>query len=154
MRAQESPQRARQKPWARDESLSKAGRTVYNWLPIFGETTDQVLEWHWRNGVPLYPVYVPKYHHDGTLGGYLRRFSCRVCILATDPDVREIHTHDREAFDTVNGLEQQTGFTMTPGRSLIQIANAQKEGTSPLRLDSSTQVAMRCRQFDRMFVRR
>ncbi len=59
MRAQESPQRARQQSWVRDESLSKAGRTVYNWLPIFAETTDQVLEWHWRNGVPLHPVYVP-----------------------------------------------------------------------------------------------
>ena len=72
MRAEESTQRARQIPWTLDEGMSKNGRTVYNWLPIFGETTEQVLAWHWQNGVPLHPVYVPEYHKDGTQGGYLR----------------------------------------------------------------------------------
>lgn len=53
MRAQESAQRARQEPWSQDESLSKAGRTVFNWLPIFTETTEDVLNWHCRNEVSL-----------------------------------------------------------------------------------------------------
>ena len=65
MRAEESAQRARQSPWMRDAEMSKNGRTVYNWLPIFEETTDQVLTWHWQNAVPLHPVYVPEYHRDG-----------------------------------------------------------------------------------------
>ena len=124
MRAEESPQRARQIPWKHDRELNKNGRTVYNWLPIFEETTEQVLTWHWQNAVPLHPVYVPEYHHDGTVGGYLRRFSCRVCIFATDHDVRMIHQHDREAFDQVSALERETGFTMKSGRSLIQIVSA------------------------------
>jgi len=124
MRAQESAQRARQEPWSRDDGLSKAGRAVYNWLPIFHETTDEVLSWHWRNGVPLHPVYVPEYHRDGTEGGYLRRRSCRVCIFASDHDLRQIYVHDREAFDEVSNLEAETGFTMKPGRSLIQIVSA------------------------------
>ena len=124
MRADESPQRARQIPWKHDRELSKNGRTVYNWLPIFEETTEQVLTWHWQKAVPLHPVYVPEYHHDGTVGGYLRRFSCRVCIFATDHDLRMIHQHDREAFNIVSALEQDIGFTMRSGRSLVQIVSA------------------------------
>ena len=123
MRAEESAQRARQSPWTLDQAMSKNGRTVYNWLPIFGETTEQVLAWHWRSGVPLHPVYIPEYHRDGTKGGYLRRFSCRVCIFATDHDVRMIHQHDREAFDQISALESEIGFTMKPGRSLVQIVS-------------------------------
>lgn len=123
MRAEESPQRARQLPWKQDVELSKNGRTVYNWLPLFEETTEQVLAWHWQNAVPLHPVYVPEYHQDGTAGGYLRRFSCRVCIFATDHDLRMIHQHDREAFDKVSALEQDIGFTMRSGRSLVQIVS-------------------------------
>ena len=123
MRGQESSQRAKQPQWSQDDSLSKAGRTVYNWLPIFDETMDDVLKWHWQNSVPIHPVYVPEYHRDGTAGGYLRRFSCRVCIFASDHDLRMIHQHDREAFDLVSGLEQQSGFTMRAGRSLIQIVS-------------------------------
>lgn len=124
LRAEESSQRARQAPWSRDEALTTAGRTVYHWLPIFEETRDDVLRWHWMNGVPLHPVYVPEYHRDGTNGGYLRRFSCRVCIFASDEDIRRTFAHDREAFDLVSALEEETGFTMKAGKSLVQIASS------------------------------
>ncbi len=60
-------------------------------------------------------------HRDGTSGGYLRRFSCRGCIFATDHDLRMIHEDGREAFDPVSELEQQSCFTMKAGRTLIQI---------------------------------
>ncbi len=130
MRAEESPQRARQDPWKQDTDMSKSGRTVYNWLPIFEETTEQVLAWHWQNAVPLHPMYMPEYHQDGTTGGYLRRFSCRVCIFATDHDLRMIHEHDREAFDQVSALEQEMGFTMKSGRSLVQIVSVPGTSTS------------------------
>ena len=137
MRAQESAQRARQASWFRDENLSRAGRTVFNWLPVFEETAQDVLNWHWNNAVPLHPVYVPEYHRDGTTGGYLRRFSCRVCIFATDSDLRMIHQHDREAFELVSDLEQQSGFTMKAGRSLVQIVSqpqVMSKGTKQLDL--------------------
>ena len=105
------------------ETKTRAGRTVFNWLPIFEEKTQDVLNWHWQNAVPLHPVYVPEYHRDGTTGGYLHRFSCRVCIFATDQDLRMIYQHDREAFYLVSDLEQQSGFTMKAGRSLVQIVS-------------------------------
>ncbi len=44
MRPQESAQRARQEPWSQDEVLSKAGRTVFDWLPIFTETMGDGLQ--------------------------------------------------------------------------------------------------------------
>ena len=71
----------------------------------------------------MHPVYLPEYHSDGTTGGYLRRFSCRVCIFASD-DLRSIYQHDREAFNLVSQLETETGFTMKPSGSLVQILSS------------------------------
>lgn len=124
IRAEESSMRARLLPWALDESMSTRKRTVYNWMPIFGERLPEVLAWHWENAVPLHPVYLPEYHRDGTAGGYLRRFSCRICIFSTDTDLRRIRDHDPEAFELVSRLEQEIGFTMRAGRSLVQIVTA------------------------------
>ena len=70
------------KPWKLDRRLSRAGRTVWQWMPIFEETLPQVLRWHWDNAQPLHPVYVA-YNEKWTEGGWLRRFSCRLCIFAT-----------------------------------------------------------------------
>jgi 3'-phosphoadenosine 5'-phosphosulfate sulfotransferase (PAPS reductase)/FAD synthetase len=121
IRAEESAARAKQKPWKLNRRLSRAGRVVWEWMPIFDQSLQDVLTWHWYHGQPLHPVYVPEYHCDGTTGGWLRRFSCRVCIFATDADLRAIHTHDREAFDIVADLERRIGFTMRPNASLFQI---------------------------------
>ncbi len=124
IRAEESTSRARLVPLSRNKALSTRRRTVYNWLPIFNRPLSEVLSWHWANAIPLHPVYVPEYHKDGTTGGYLRRFSCRVCIFATNADVRAIYQNDRQAFDLVSGLENKLSFTMRPGESLVQIVQA------------------------------
>ena len=121
IRAQESPARAKRNPLSRNKRLSVADRIVWDWMPIFRESLADVLRWHWTTGTPLHPVYVPEYHADGTKGGYLRRFSCRVCIFATRADIHAIYHNDREAFDLVSELEQRIGFTMRNGESLVQI---------------------------------
>jgi DNA sulfur modification protein DndC len=133
IRAAESPQRAKQNPWTLNTDLSieerrtkegrvfQQARVVWNWMPIFEEGLWEVIRWHWSNQVPLHPVYGPEYHCDGTKGGYLRRFSCRVCIFSTDADIRAIHTNDPDAFYAVANLEQRIGFTMKNGVSLFQI---------------------------------
>jgi hypothetical protein len=64
-------------------------------------------EWHWANGVSLHPVYVPKYHRDGTREDTLRRFSCRVCIFSTDADLAAIRANDPVAFQMVADLERK-----------------------------------------------
>jgi DNA sulfur modification protein DndC len=125
IRAEESNSRARLSPLSRNQSLSTRRRAVYNWLPIFDRTLPDVLSWHWVNGIRLHPVYVPEYHQDGTVGGYLRRFSCRVCIFSTNADLRAIQIHDRAAFDLISSLEGKLNFTMRPGASLVQIVETQ-----------------------------
>jgi hypothetical protein len=105
-------------------SLTTRDRTVYNWLPIFDQSLADVLAWHWVNAVRLHPVYVPEYHKDGTTGGYLRRFSCRLCIFSTDADLRAIYENDRVAFEQASYLETKLGYTMRPGASLVQIVSA------------------------------
>jgi DNA sulfur modification protein DndC len=128
LRAQESPARAKQPRFKKNVSLSKAGRHVYDWLPIHSASLADVLKWHWTNNVPLHPVYVPEYHADKQVGsefkGFLRRLSCRVCIFSTKADLHAIYQRDHEAFDMVSGLEQRMNFTMRSGESLVQIIAA------------------------------
>lgn len=122
IRAAESPKREKMTPWKYNEKLSVAGRKVWDWMPIFSESLRDVLQWHWQIGHPLHPVYVPEYHADGTTGGYMRRLSCRLCIFATDHDIRMVAKHDPEAFQAVADLEERIGFTMRPDRrTLFQI---------------------------------
>ena len=124
IRAEESRTRALLLPWSVNSSLTTRSRRVFNWLPIFGESLDDVLRWHWESRTPLHPVYVPEFHRDGTTGGYLRRLSCRVCIFATDHDLVQIAQHDPVAFSLISNLEQRMGFTMRPGKSLLEIVAA------------------------------
>jgi 3'-phosphoadenosine 5'-phosphosulfate sulfotransferase (PAPS reductase)/FAD synthetase len=86
IRAEESRSRAQLQPWSANNSQTTRTRQAFNWLPIFGESLRDVLEWHWNSAIPLHPVYIPEFHCDGTSGGYLRRFSCRVFIFSTDHD--------------------------------------------------------------------
>jgi len=116
IRAAESPKRAQKEPWKLNARLSKAGRRVVDWMPIFRESLADVLAWHKSTGTPFHPVYV----YAGA-GGYLKRFSCRVCIFSTAADLHAIHANDREAFDLVAELEQRIGFTLKSGKSLFQI---------------------------------
>ncbi len=127
IRAEESHARAKQPSWSLNKSLSVAGREVWDWKPIFEETLPAVLRWHWERGERLHPVYVPEFHADAATGGYLRRFSCRVCIFSTASDLVAIEQHDPEAFRLVSELEQRMGFTMRAGQSLVQITSAARE---------------------------
>jgi len=76
------------------------------------------------NTIRLHPVDVPEHHKDETTAGHLRRFSWRVCIFATDADLRAIHLHDRPAFDMISALERKMNFTRRQGTSLVQIVEA------------------------------
>jgi len=124
IRSEESPPRSKLLALSRNASLTTQTRSVYNWFPIFDQKLSDVLSWHWRQHIPLHPVYVPEFHRDGTAGGYLRRLSCRLCIFSTDSDLLAIRQHDPDAFHAVSELEQKIGFTMRPTGSLIQITNA------------------------------
>jgi DNA sulfur modification protein DndC len=133
IRAAESTQRGKATPWKYSEEQSKAGRQVWNYLPIFRESLKDVLTWHRESRTPLHPVYVAEYHWNGTTGGYLRRFSCRVCIFSTPADLHAIFENDKDAFYDVARLESEINFTMRmDGQSLFQIiANGPPPATAP-----------------------
>ena len=48
LRRDESRDRARRKPWRRNERMSVAGREVFDWLPVFDLTTERRLPHHRR----------------------------------------------------------------------------------------------------------
>lgn len=114
LRAEESPSRAKAVPLRR-LNISNSNRTVWEWLPIHAWTLQQVLDFHFDYQIPLHPVYV-------WAGGYLKRFSCRICIMMRDEEIKAVYHNDREAFDAIASLEQEIGFTMKQGKTLYQIA--------------------------------
>ena len=124
IRSEESPPRSKLPPLSVNSSLTTKSCTVYNWLSIFDESLSDVLTGHWKSSVPVHPVYVPAFHRDGTVGGYLRRLSCWLSIFSTDSDLLSIRQHDPEAFHAVSELEQKIGFTMRSTGSLVQITDA------------------------------
>jgi hypothetical protein len=87
---------------------------------------------------PCTPVYIPEFHCDGTSGGYLRRFSCRVCIFSTDHDLIQIAKHDPIAFARVSDLEQRLGFTMRPGKTLLGSWNPERPPSPRMRCNPAS----------------
>ena len=78
MRAQESAARARKTPWKRSQRNSRAGRSWYDWLPIFHLSEDQVFDVIHVAGQTPHPAYA--------MG--MSRLSCVFCIMASRADLR------------------------------------------------------------------
>ena len=57
MRAEESPARARKAPWRRNDRMSAAGREVFDWLPVFELSTDDVFRIIRDAGQSPHPAY-------------------------------------------------------------------------------------------------
>lgn len=116
LRAEESSDRAKKPSISRNQSMSNGKRTTWDWLPIQNWTKAQVLQYLADRNIPLHPVYK-----------YLDRFSCRVCIFMTKKDLAAVQINDPEAFDTISSLEEEIGFTMQDGRSIIESVQAYEQ---------------------------
>lgn len=121
LRAAESPARAKLEPWALDTELTASRskltgqpRTVYEWLPIHGWPTPYIFDYCRQHALPLHPVYawLPS-----------QRFSCQVCIFATDADLAAIRHHNPHAFQRIADLEQQIQFTMKSKGTVTELAD-------------------------------
>ena len=109
LRAQESKARAKRKPWRLNTRLSKAGRTVHDWLPIHDWSEARVFRriaeggqkpfWIYAAGQPAHVVRV--------LHPRLRRGTC-----ATAASTARNSTRSNRA------IERETGYTMVSGASL------------------------------------
>lgn len=115
IRADESDQRASKAPWEQHLKLTvsktrktKRPRIVWNWLPIFYWTLDDVLTYVEDNEIPLHSAYA-----------FQDRFSCEWCIFYGPKQIAAMYDNNRQAFDECHDLELKTNFTLSPSRKFL-----------------------------------
>ena len=112
MRAEESPARARKVPWRRNDRMSVAGREVFDWLPVFELSTDDVFRIIRDAGQSPHPAY----------GMGMSRLSCVFCIMASRADLRTAAKLQPALYARYVDLEKRIGHTLSPsGRSLPEL---------------------------------
>ncbi len=110
LRAEESHSRAARDAWALNKRLSTAKRTVYDFLPIRDMTLDQV----WRT----IQASGQRRHEAYDLGA--SRLSCSFCLFASKADLTIAARARPALYRRYAALEQKTGYTLQPGRSLAE----------------------------------
>lgn len=111
IRAQESPGRARQKPFRINKRMSRAGREVYDLYPVFdyllGDVWITIIEagqdghWAYRAG--------------------MSRLSCCFCIMASSQDLRVAAGLNPDLYRWYVEKERELGFTLRQGMTLEQV---------------------------------
>ena len=109
IRRDESADRARRTPWQFNHRNSRAGRTWYDWLPIFDLDEAQVFETIRAAGQTPHPVY--------NLG--LSRCSCSFCILASRADLTRAAQLRPDLYRRYVALEKRLDHTLSPSRQTL-----------------------------------
>lgn len=107
LRAEESPGRAKKPALAINKRLSKAGREVWEYLPIHHLTTPQVFGLIRLAGQKPFWAYAKN-----------TRLSCVFCIMACENDLRHGAEQRPDLYQAYLDLERETGWTMFNGQSL------------------------------------
>ena len=103
IRRDESVARAKRVPWRRNERLSVAGREVFDWLPIFDLSTEDVFRV--IRGAGQSPHWI--YRH-------LSRCSCSFCIFSSPEDLRQAAELRPELYREYVEIERRIGHTLSP----------------------------------------
>lgn len=112
IRAQESNARSKQAPFRQNERGSVAGRSWYEWLPIFDMKVDEV--WSTIHGDGQNPHWAYAKGND--------RLSCVFCIMGSRNDLRNGRKQRPELFEKYIEIEKRTGYTMHMSRlSLLEL---------------------------------
>ena len=109
LRRDESRDRARRIPWRRNERMSVAGREVFDWLPVFELTTEDVFRVIAEAGQSPHPVY--------SLG--LTRCSCSFCIFSSRSDLRRAAELRPDLYAKYALLERRIAHTLSPTRKYL-----------------------------------
>ena len=109
IRRDESRDRARRIPWRRNERMSVAGREVFDWLPVFELTTEEVFRVIAEAGQSPHPVY--------SFG--LTRCSCSFCIFASRSDLRRAAELRPDLYRKYAQLERRIAHTLSPTRKYL-----------------------------------
>ena len=103
LRRDESAARAKRVPWRRNERLSVAGREVFDWLPIFDLSTDDVFRVIRDAGQSPHWIY-----------RHLSRCSCSFCIFSSPEDLRRAAQLRPELYARYAEIERRIGHTLSP----------------------------------------
>lgn len=115
IRGQESTERSENIPLELNKNLSKAGRTVFNWLPIF----DMQLEG--ANGIWDVIAQAGQVRHTIYDKG-MSRLSCCFCVMAKKRDIKIAATLNPELFAQYVKAEKDLGYTMFAKQDLESFA--------------------------------
>jgi 3'-phosphoadenosine 5'-phosphosulfate sulfotransferase (PAPS reductase)/FAD synthetase len=111
IRAQESAARSKKEPLKLNERESKAGRQVYDWLPIFDLTTEEVFQVIADAGQRPFWAYERN-----------ERLSCVFCIMGSLNDLRHGAERNPQLYAKYVALEKKIGHTMfTKGKDAISL---------------------------------
>lgn len=111
LRAEESSARSKLKSWKDNSMLSKAGREVYDWLPIHDWSTAEVFERIEEGGQTAHPAYA-----EGN-----ERLSCMFCIMGSKNDLQNAARLRPDLARTYIELEKKIDHTFTAKQSLADI---------------------------------
>lgn len=119
IRAQESPGRAKQQVFRRNEDQSVAGRDWYEWLPIHGMTREEAFATIREAGQEPHWAYAAGNE----------RLSCVFCIMGSARDLANGAKHRPELLAKYLEIEQRTGYTMHQSRkSLLELVRDARAG--------------------------
>lgn len=116
LRAEESSSRAKKADWELNKQMSKAGREVYDWLPVHDWSTDDVYDRIEAAGQDAFHAY-------GNRGDKNERLSCVFCIMGSVNDHINGAAHRPELYKQMVDLEQKLGHTMFNGQTLEERNN-------------------------------
>lgn len=108
LRAAESSARAKRETFGVNKTLSKAGRTVYEYLPIHHLTDAEVFEAIGGAGQKPFWAYAA--------GN--KRLSCVFCIMGCDNDLKNGAKQRPDLYEKFLALEKEVGWTMFGDKSL------------------------------------
>lgn len=121
LRAEESTARSKKNPLEINSRASNGKREVWNWLPIFRYTRDQVWATIRESGVRHHPAY--------DLG--MPRLSCVFCIFATKPALMLAGKHNPELLEEYVAVEQRIGHSFQPKMKIAEVRDALARGEEP-----------------------
>jgi 3'-phosphoadenosine 5'-phosphosulfate sulfotransferase (PAPS reductase)/FAD synthetase len=108
LRAEESTARSKLSQWKENKLLSKAGREIYDWLPLLKWTTAEVFDRISRAGQQPHWAYA-----TGN-----ERLSCMFCIMGSKNDLHNAAVQNPELAKKYLELEDKIGHTFFHKSSL------------------------------------
>lgn len=120
IRAQESPARAKRRPFRRDDRRTNGRRIVDEWLPIFDMTLDRVWSIIGANGIPVHPAYA--------LG--MPRLSCIFCIFAPKAALLLAGKHNLDLLRRYAEVERKIGHSFRQDLKISDILAEVEAGSA------------------------